>query len=233
MKKMTMALFIISIIGGCTKEKDPVTLDRESVSLYYKDSVQLRANPPSGNLIWYSSHPYHATVSPTGMVKAGKIGKATITVEQARCFVEIVPKHNLYEEPVTDWNIYKDELIAQLGKPYRMENHFVVYEYNDTVPFIFYSFDTDNKLRSAMVLIKSVYSSQLSEFLDERYTLFSMGSTPELQYFYINALRENDATLRVGMGIYNLDYRAVSYTPLLTKGDVYLHPFKEIIHSVI
>ncbi len=73
-------------------------------------------------------------------------------------------------------------------------------------------FDKADKLSSYAVMVKTSYSSQLGDFLSERYVLGGVDAD-EYLLAYLNGLDRNSATMLIGAQVYNLSYWMVMYLP--------------------
>lgn len=183
MKKLLILIIFLSALA-CTKE-DPITLTLENTSLtmYNKDKKNVGASTNSVNPITYiSSNKWIAKVDSTGVITAGVLGVAEITVSNGissqKCSVEVKPKYTFFPEPYFNFNATKTDIKNNVltGKLYDLPAS-LVYSYNEgnyLTEFLYYYFiGTDGKLMGVALRfsILSSYTSNLSDYIAERYIL--------------------------------------------------------------
>ena len=198
-------------LAGCSKEgknDGDVILEQESITLTSEKTYQLNIKSGGSNDVhWNSNNEYVATVSNTGLVTAHKVGKAVINANTASCQVTVAPIYNLYEEPIVEWGISKEELINRLGDPSSTESNLLGYLYSDEIaPLYGYAFNENNELTYAMVYINTKYTTQLSGFLLERYDIVSR-SDENRTMVYLNSF----TNVGVFLSLENVAYWLASY----------------------
>ncbi len=172
----------IAIFSSCQKEETPIilTVENPSMSLFSKNKQFIGANTNSEDPITYlSSDEWVAKVDEFGVVEAGVIGTAEISVSNGIttqvCNVEVKPKFTLFEEPFLKFGSTKEQLKQALTT-------------GDTVDFILffgnifnadnsnfyaylYLFDDDEKLGGVLLLLNptSSLAGNLLNYLSERY----------------------------------------------------------------
>ncbi|MDR1631817.1 MAG: hypothetical protein LBR97_02875, partial [Dysgonamonadaceae bacterium] len=102
-------------------------------------------------------------------------------------------------------------IIAKFGTPDSETSSGIGYiDYSNTAPILMFLFDSSNKLSSYAVMVKSMYSSTLADFLLERYLAVS---EKDGLFLFINGLNTTTATMAIGLQLYNTSYWQVVYMP--------------------
>lgn len=222
MKKLFALLLCVTFaFASCgSDDDDTITLKDREVTLKSGDTYQITAE--SSNSISYTcDNEYYATVSSSGLVTAKRVGETEIKLSDGSSNVNlrviVNPKSNLYPEPNVEFGISKTDLIRKIGAPTSETTGAIGYsDYSPNAPIAMYMFDTNDRLTSSMVLVKTAYSSELGSFLSERY-VYGTKINEEYTYILINALKLDDATMMVGAGLYNTQYWMTSYMPYSSK----------------
>jgi hypothetical protein len=77
--------------------------------------------------------------------------------------------------------------------------------------------DNNNCVKAYGVGVKSTYTSELADFLGERYA--TIGYDGDV-YYYRNGLSASSATMAVALQLQNVNYWLVAYMPYDSKGDI-------------
>lgn len=209
-----IATLIVSF-NSCDKDDaDLISLSVTEKTLNFEDEYQIEATSVSP--ITYSvENEYNAEVSETGLVTARFVGETNILLENAEdknTFKVIVePKYNLYPEPNVEFGDTKSSIIAQFGSDYTATTSAIGYtDYSSAAPIVMFMFDTNNKLTSYAIMVKSFYSSTLADFLTERYLI--VGEEDGV-FLFLNGLDTTSATMVIGLELYNISYWMVMYIP--------------------
>ncbi len=209
-----IATLIVSF-NSCDKDDvDLISLSVTEKTLNFEDEYQIEATSVSP--ITYSvENEYNAEVSETGLVTARFVGETNILLENAQdknTFKVIVePKYNLYPEPNVEFGDTKSSIIAQFGSDYTATTSVIGYtDYSSAAPIVMFMFDTNNKLTSYAIMVKSFYSSTLADFLTERYLI--VGEEDGV-FLFLNGLDTTSATMVIGLELYNISYWMVKYIP--------------------
>lgn len=215
MKKFLTLILLATLFVGCSSDDDEnnnIDLKTSDVILSFGDESQIGAT--SDSKITYSSEDeYYASVSDAGLIKAGRVGETRMVLTNGKdtksLKVTVKATSNLYPEPNIEFGISRSDLIKKLGTPDRETSTGIGYDnYSTNAPQVAYIFDTNNKLTSSSVLVKSSQSSNLGTFLGERYiAIGSEGYT----IFFINSLLTQNPTMGVGANLYNVNYWMVLY----------------------
>lgn len=219
MKKLLLLLLIapfIFISCGSDDDDDSISLKETEKALKHGETYQINAT--SGNKITYASeNEYHATVSESGLVTAARIGETQISLsdgKSAKKFkVTVSPESTMYPDPNLEFGISKSDLIKKLGTPSKETADGMSYDnFSTKAPQVAYLFDSNNKLKSVGVIVKTAYSSELGTFLRERYVY---GTSIEEDYtlVFVNALKLENATMLIGASLYNTSYWMTIYMP--------------------
>ena len=210
----------ITLLSGCKKDNEPdiITLLVEQKSLYSEDEYQIEATSTS-KIVYSSDSEYIASVSERGLVTAKHIGQTNIILtngeDSKRLEITVVPKSNLYPEPDVYFGESKQSIIAKFGKPDNETDEGVGYiDYSNAAPFIMYMFDDYNKLNGYSIMVKSIYSSLLTDFLLERYQPVTESGGAMM---FVNEYEPNKVTKSIALSLYNINYWMVMYLPYNTK----------------
>jgi hypothetical protein len=217
MKKLVFILAVVALVlTGCSKDEEPdvISLKVSEKTLYHDDEYQIEATS-KGAITYAVENEYHAKVSETGLVTAKFVGETNILLsngEDSKTFKVIVkPQSNLYSEPDVKFGDSKSSIIAKFGTPETESGNSILYDdYSNSAPIVMFSFDSSNKLTSYAVMVKSMYSSILADFLLERYLAVSENDG---LFMFINGLNTNTATMAIGLQLYNTSYWMVMYIP--------------------
>ena len=228
---MLMAVLAISFMG-CKKEK-LITITTTSTTLHYGETYQISAE--CENPITYSSaNEYHAKVSSSGLVTANYVGSTTITLqseEDTKIFsVTVSPKSNLYTEPNISFGESKNSVISKLGTPDATTEGGIAYnDYSSAAQMLLILFDDYDKVEGYGVMVKSGYTTELGDFLKERYDF--VGYSDEI-FVYRNALTNDKTTMIIGMQLYSISYWMVVYAPYESKCNLNKNSFDALIKAI-
>jgi hypothetical protein len=217
---MKQFLFILAVLpillAGCSKNDglDLISLKVFEKTLYHKGEYQIEATSKA-SISYVVENEYHAKVSLTGLITAGFVGETNILLsngEDTKNFKVIVnPKSNLYPEPDVKFGDTKSSIIAKFGTPYSETATIILYnDYSNAAPILMFQFDSNNKLSSYAIMVKSSYSSALADFLLERYLVIAENDGV---YVFINGLSTTTATMAIGLQLYNASYWQILYIP--------------------
>jgi hypothetical protein len=218
MKKIDflLAVALPLLFAGCSKEDDPdvISLKVSEKTLYHEDEYQIEATSKAA-ITYTVENEYHAEVSETGLITARFVGETNVLLsngEDTKNFKVIVkPKSNLYPEPDVKFGDSKSSIVAKFGTPYSETSSVIGYiDYSNTAPIIMFLFDTSNKLESYAVMVKTMYSSTLADFLLERYLAVS---ERDGLFLFINDLNITSATMAIVLDLYDTSYWQVMYMP--------------------
>ncbi|PXV68997.1 Ig-like protein group 2 [Dysgonomonas alginatilytica] len=209
---LAFPLFLVSC--GSDDDNNSITLKESEKSLNNTQTYQIEATSDT-KLSYLSENEYIAKVSESGLVTAGKVGEANILVSDAssskKVKITVTPKSTLYPEPNIEFGISKSDLIKKLGKPDTDTSDGIAYSnYSTNAPIALYIFDTNNKLKSSAVMVKTSFGVELEKFLTERYVLANESTDMAV---FINALAIKKATMLIGVQVYESTYYMTLYTP--------------------
>jgi hypothetical protein len=216
---MKHLLFFISIalimLTSCKKDEDKVVevqLFQNHVDLKSSDSFQIQTVVPDATLVFSSNNEFVATVNPSGLVTASRIGEANIEVsnDQSKAIlsVTVTPQSTLYDEPICDWSLVKSKVIEMEGDPDSETIEGIGYLVdNPSSPMKIYLFNELNKLVASSVLVDRSKGEELNTFINERYKRY----TELLGLYYIDALTLDASTNVVYIEEFDEQYNMVVY----------------------
>lgn len=212
-----LAVVLPLVLAGCSKDDEPdvISLEVSEKTLYSGDEYQIEATSKAP-ITYTVENEYHAEVTETGLVTARFVGETNVLLsngEDTKNFKVIVkPKYNLYPEPDVKFGDSKSSIIAKFGTPDDETSSGIGYiDYSNAAPILMFLFDSNDKLDSYGVLVRSIYSSTLAEFLSERY--MPIGEE-DGDFFFINGLNPTTATMAIGLQLYDISYWIVMYMPM-------------------
>ena len=214
-----MAILTISVMG-CKKEK-LITLSTTSTTLHKGETYWISAK--CDNPITYSSaNEYYATVSAFGTITANYVGQTTIRLKSEddnRSFsVTIAPRSNLYPKPNITFGETKDSVISKYGTPITTNSGNIRYDnYSTNAPFLVVLLDNNGCVSAYGVAVKSAYTSELADFLGERYEMIGYDGDV---FYYRNGLSASTSTMAVVLQLQNVNYWLVAYMPYDSRGEI-------------
>lgn len=207
-------VLFIAAIALCACDRNPFT--PKSATLYCGDSFRITTKGAPSTEMLESTNRFVASVDVSGMVKANHVGNAAITAAtyimsdgslaydaNKACQITVKPRHTYFTEPLMDWDISQEELIAKIGSApdttmvFDNESHslsmpiFGDYYNGDSHGYIF----VDNKLKASSIVSRTASMEKAKNFMDERYEITA--DDGEI-LFYTNSY-SNDATLFIGL----------------------------------
>ncbi|MCZ4696050.1 hypothetical protein [Ancylomarina euxinus] len=214
MKKILFIALIASLCFSCGEgEQVELSLKTKEISLYPNERVQISAI--SGyNMVFRSANDYQATVSVNGLVRAGKVGETFIELTSndrvVEIPVEVKGRFNLYPDPILDWGMTRSDLIEIAGESDNSSSNSVVeyLDYSDQATRLVYLFDANDVLMCTLVDVLATYSNDLFSYINERYVF---NSEDEDLSIFMNAHKEENATLLIGVFNFGGDYIMVMY----------------------
>lgn len=220
MKKLfflfTCTLFLLSSCSSDDDNKNGISLSEASTTLKSTKTYQIKAT--SDTKITYAvENEYHAEVSESGLITAGKIGETDIILtngDDTKHFkVTVEPESKLFPEPNIEFGLSKADLIKKIGTPAYETSDGIRYDnYSTNAPQAVYLFDSNNKLKASSVMVKTTYSKELGTFLGERY-VYATSDEENYTLFFINALSLEKTTMAIGAALYNTQYWMTIYYP--------------------
>lgn len=202
------------IFTGCRKDGggNNVTLDKYALEMRTGDvqTVYVVTGDPN-NVAWGSLNEFVATVD-RGKISGLRIGQTIVTANNASVAVSVRGRIDLYDEPLDNlrWGMTKEQVVSLLGVPAKIDGNVLTYDLTSSVnSFKSYEFDSNNRLTVANISVSKDKTSQLDDFLGERYLLMNSGSSEDRDY--INSLTYSTATMVVSRTSLDESYWLVSY----------------------
>lgn len=216
MKKLIFAILAAAagMLTGCKEESgyNNITLNTYKLDMRAGDAqkVEITSGNPD-DVRWRSENEFIATVD-DGLISAQRIGQTRITANNAAVVVTVEGLSNLYDNPMDglSWGMTQEQLYDKLGMPSTKDEKSMTYNMVSAINSLkTYSF-VDNRLVSAAITVTKDKTSQLDDYLNERYLLLNDDETRQ-DRDYINALTYSMATLLVTRTSYDDNYWLVSY----------------------
>ncbi len=234
-----MAISVISLTGcgnGEDGTSNVIKLTSSDQILSYDDEFQIVATSDTP-ITYTSENEYHAEVSESGLVTAGRVGETNIVLtngeDTKKVKITVQPQSNLYPEPDLTFGMSRSAVKAKLGTPDSETDGAIGYgEWSYAADIVMCLFDGADKLTSYAVMVKTAYTEQLSDFLSERYVLGGVDAD-EYLLAYVNGLDPNSTTMLIGAQVYNLSYWMVIYLPYsATSRSGYTANHSDIMKSI-
>ena len=226
--KKSIALLVLSIfvLVGCAK-KD-IVMDQTEVTLHHGETYQITAE--SHNPITYVSEDrYHAEVNAGGVVTAVCIGETDIKLsngnDEKKLHVVVTPTNFCITEPNVNIGESRSSLVRKFGEPDMEEEEegltTMTYVYSDYAMIMMFLVDENEGLVAYVLGGMTNLTADMKVFLSERYLYLGPSDVEDLEGdAYINALTENDATLKIVHSIIeNQMSLAIYSTPELMNED--------------
>lgn len=207
-------VLFIAAIALCACDTNPFT--PKSATLYCGDVIRITTKGAPSTEMLESTNRFIASVDVTGMVRANHVGNAAITAAtyilsdgslaydaNKACQITVKPRYTYFTEPLMDWDISQEELIAKIGSAPDTTMVFNNESYSLSMPIFgdYYNGDShgyifvDNKLKASNIVSRTASMEDAKNFMDERYEVTAdYGET----IIYVNSY-SNDATLFIGL----------------------------------
>lgn len=199
----------VTLLSACSNDNDEL-----GMSLPTDKSILVGSSFSFGfSGDWSSSNDFVASVDNNGNVGADHVGECTISNGKYNCRINVTPKTYFIKEPITDWEISKSQIISKCGLDYKVTGNSIGYISNSSIaPITLYTFDNNERLSSAAVVVKTDYTTDLVDFLTERYQSIGMEG---YDFYFANGYTPQKISTVVGVSLYKYDknYWIVLYIP--------------------
>jgi len=223
MKKILPIIMFCIIICISCEESEPkpqeleVSTTKISLNSGYSENI---VSISDFDILYESENDFHASVSNLGKVTAVKVGNTTVKVssngKSINVLVEVIPLYTTYPTPIIDWNKTRSSIISANGQPDAESGDVIGYEdYSTKAPMVMYMFDSNGKLESTAVMVRSAYSSELGSYIAERYQF--VGEQDGI-IVSADALEPSKMEMAVAVSLYDLNYWMVMYMPYSSSG---------------
>lgn len=139
---------------------------------------------------WLSADPLIATVS-GNTIQALRVGKTTISNNNAEFKLTVTPKYDLYDDPCMQWGA-STSAVNSFMKGYEMlqqDENIVYYSGNGVAEMYAYLFENGKLSMSCVFLNADQYYSTLHSFLAERYEFLGQDDE-DYSLYYISMDKE-------------------------------------------
>lgn len=220
MKQKHLCLFLLAsvlMLAGCTKEPIPNNTGNNgggnggiNVNVPSQASVKVGQTYNLGSAqSWSSSNTFVATVASNGIITGQHVGNCTVSCPYGSCRVTVSATINLFRDPITQWGMSKTQVISQEGYDYEETSGGAIgYQTGNTIaPVLMYTFQ-NNKLKTASIMVKNTYTSQVVDHLKERYRYLGYEGGA---YYFADGVSSSDSKTAVVLQYLNTSYWAVHY----------------------
>lgn len=163
----------------------PATLDKTIITLYVDESSTITYS--GGKCEWSSDNDLVAEVE-NGIVTAKHVGTTTIHANNLVCSVIVKPKYTTYVEPYTDWGASISTIKSKMsGYTFKGTSEsetlgqMYTYEGKGKVQAYVYGFK-NGELTSSCLYVSLLNSTNLSDFLLERYIVIDISEKAKNDY---------------------------------------------------
>jgi len=145
--KISLWLLLLGGVSGCynydkIEEEKSIYVNRQSLSLFVGDEIQLTASPTEETYNWSSEDPDVATVTSSGLVKAVSEGATNIVVSSGEVVTE-VPLTAVIRIPLRDVTVSDTQLEMLPGDNKIVSTTYIPENANDIPPYSWSSEDPD------------------------------------------------------------------------------------------
>jgi hypothetical protein len=219
MKKIFLVLFITMSFTRCIREdiidnkQEGSNIKTESITIYVGDSEMLDMSFTPENIL--SENKFIADIEKDVIVRGDHVGMTNIVVDGKHIIpVEVKGNITTYDDPITKWGCdasYIKENQKQGKLSNKSDSESIIYQDCGKAELILYVMKND-KLSSAGVIIDSKYSSEIGEFLAERYLMipYDLG---DYTIGGFDAYKLEDANTVTAIKVYSTKYLMVAYMP--------------------
>lgn len=235
---MLAAMLPLFVFVGCSDEESHV--NTEPISLYVDDTYQIQMDITPSSVS--SEREFIATIEKDGVVTGVHVGETNVYIDGEYTIpVEVKGKYNLYEDPITEWgcsSAYIKENQKQgtyyIGDGGNDDSEMIEYRACGEADWIIYLLE-DDKLQAVGVAIPSFLSSEVGNFLTERFFMipYDLG---DYTIGGANDYNTDKATTFVYVKVSSVGYLTIYYiqheaeTNSLRSGDI---PIAKKLESII
>lgn len=201
---LLLATMIVFSACGGDDEDEPQTLSQTDYEIYAGETVAVKGTGLK-DVVWHHSDRFVAEVSGDAVLSAHKVGQAQINTSSIRTPINVTvkPKVTMYSEPLIHtsqkcingqlvttqkgagmylWGTSTiDSYVKDSGLPWELvskTSELIVYDTGNTAtPLISYMFDEYGRIYGTCIYMNYLYASQLPDFLDERFVIYSVDSS--------------------------------------------------------
>jgi hypothetical protein len=179
--QLLVTVLLLLTLFSCKKEDQapPVlSLKSSSIDLHSGDTNQIVVDgSKSGKFNYSSDNVLIADVDKKGLITANRVGETTIKVDgegfAGECKLTVIPRYNMYQEPVTLYGISKEELKAKERRTLLHEtNDGLVYAGGTLEDQVMYYFE-EGKLVFCCIVLSHSLTNELAKYMTERYVIIS------------------------------------------------------------
>lgn len=208
----TLATLLAFLLVSCNKdeEKEEEVIDTTPISLYVGDQKSIE-----GATTITSDNEFVAYVKDLN-VYGSHVGATTVQVNGKKTItVNVLSKNRfLCDDPICNWGCSIDYILENQKEGTLLEQKANTLSYKNAgcMTGLIYQFE-DNRLKSIAALISTLYTSQFTDYLLERFVMIPYYEGENVRFVGVDALKVDDANTFVSMEVYNVNYLVVIYLP--------------------
>jgi len=202
-KNFALLILSIFVLVGCTKKE--IVMDQTEVTLHPGETYQIAAES-SSPITYLSEDRFHAEVNVDGVVTAKYVGETNIKLsngkDEKKLHVIVTPTNFCITEPDVAFGDSKASILEKFGEPDMEETESgytaLMYAYSDYAMLMVFVLDENDNVVATLLGGMANITNDMKEFLGERYLYegpFELEG--EEGDAYINALTENEATIKI------------------------------------
>jgi|GEM_PF-4717824 len=225
---LLLLIVLMAALGGCSfaEDKTPVSVEVGAVELLPGETHAIVASGGKEGHLFSSLDPFVATVSKDGVITAQRVGETKVFAmtagSNAPVRVTVNPSSLLYEKPITDWKLEKQELIDSIGRePHHVSGEIMYYDDPDNPAVEWTKYFTNlDTLRNSEVVVRKLYTDEMLVYLSERYVAADFVQEG-FGVIYLNGFKARNIDMGIGLGQSpdNADSWAIRYFPAKFEED--------------
>lgn len=157
---------------------------------------------------------YNVKITTKGEVIAVRMGATKVYVTNGKDLVyldvTVNPKYFAYPDPFLEFGASRSTVKEKYGEPTSEPADGLIYnDYSETAHIIYFQFE-DDKLKEVELWAKADKQDAIEKHLNERFYLYGHNPAPHNDSYYMDALKLDDATLKVDTRLRD-DYLFITY----------------------
>ena len=213
MKKILFLMMVVAAMAACSDGEDGEGnyVNTNPISMYVDDGVVLDMNYEPQSVV--SENDFIVSVYGDS-ISGFHVGNTNVVIDEKHVIpVEVKGRYNTWIDPVTEWGCSK-EYVKSHYKECTLEvddeeDDVLIYSDSGSSELVGYSFK-DGGLAFVVVYIKTFYSSEVVNFLTERFFMVPYPEEPLIAAGF-NHYDTDKADTYVGLAMENISYLTIGY----------------------